>query len=103
MIFVVNESEITQNCILYFYTQQMPFKQRFVKVLNNLSEKYKCDIFAIDVYQFEKLKIKHNITCVPTFIFIKDKIEKSRTEGIVMASALKSKLIKYFGEKNDKN
>lgn len=101
MKFILDKNEITNNCLLYFYTTWMPYQKKYNNVLSNYSDKYKIDIYAIDCDQFDFLKIKYEIKSVPTFLFLIDGKPKSVIEGIAMASAIKSKIIKHFGDLND--
>jgi thioredoxin-like negative regulator of GroEL len=103
MKFIVEDEDIPEGLgILYFYSPWMVFHKRMINILSNIEEKNKNYFFVgINTDVFKDIVKKYKVTSVPTIILVNKK-EKDRIEGLCMASAIKSMIIKYNKEENER-
>ena len=94
MLFVTEESQLELNnniCVVYFYSNWMPFHKKMLSILNKMEDNYK-DIkhLSVDVDQFKTIIKRFNIESIPTVLFFKNGKEVKRIVGIVLTSAMRS-------------
>ena len=73
----------------------MPQHLRMMKVIKNLNE-YQYNVLVVDVDSFKDFTKANNITCVPTFIFFKNKKQVDKIEGMQLSSVIHNKIYEIY-------
>lgn len=91
------------NTILYFYANWMPQHKRMMKIINNLPE-LGYNVIVVDTDSFKDFAKANSITCVPTFLFYKNKKKLKTIEGLQMSSVINNEIYNiYLKEPSEKN
>lgn len=102
IIYNGNELLIT-NTLLYFYANWMPQHKRMMKVISNLSE-LGYNVIVVDTDSFKDFTKANGISCVPTFVFYKNKKRVKTIEGLQMSSVINNEIYNiYLKEPREKN
>lgn len=93
---------VDRNYCLYFYTKWMPYNKKMLSLIEKTEKEQNVKFVGVDADKFKNLCKKYTINYVPQIVILNNNTDVFHIKGVPLSATLKSSVIKYIGDKNDK-